>query len=235
MRVDPSASLALVLLGAAARAMDAAACPPLHLIVARGTGQPPGYDKLITTVNQIKSDRPGTTSEALDYPACGGSPSCGGYPYQDSVRIGVAAAVRAVEGMHRRCPQTKLVVMGYSQGGELFDDALCGGGDVKIPDRQVPLSDGAVNMIKAAIFMGNPRFQSGFSYEVGTCRGGGFDARPRTFGCPKPTASKIQSYCDLGDPYCCRGRIKDEGVHARYVQRYEKAALTFIYRKLDEK
>jgi acetylxylan esterase len=28
-------------------------------------------------------------------------------------------------------------------------------------------------MIKAAIFMGDPRFEHGFSYEVGTCLAGG--------------------------------------------------------------
>jgi acetylxylan esterase len=56
-----------------------------------------------------------------------------------------------------------------------MDDALCGGGDPDegISNMAVPLSASAVNMIKAAIFMGDPRYISGLSYEVGTCRAGG--------------------------------------------------------------
>ncbi len=59
----------------------------------------------------------------------------------------------------------------HLQGGQIFDDAFCGGGDTNegYYNTAVPLSSSAVNMIKAAIFMGDPRYRFGFSYEVGTC------------------------------------------------------------------
>jgi hypothetical protein len=48
-------------------------------------------------------------------------------------------------------------------------------------------------MIKAAIFMGDPRYRYGFSYEVGTCAAQGVSAVSRHFlivtpiwGCPIP-------------------------------------------------
>lgn len=49
------------------------------------------------------------------------------------------------------------------------------GGDTAegITSTAVPLSSAAVSQIKAAIFMGDPRFVSGLSYEVGTCKAGG--------------------------------------------------------------
>lgn len=52
-----------------------------------------------------------------------------------------------------------------------MDDALCGGGDsgAGITSTAVPLTAAAVNMVKAAIFMGDPRYVAGLSYEVGTC------------------------------------------------------------------
>lgn len=53
----------------------------------------------------------------------------------------------------------RLVVVGYSQGGEIFDDALCGGGSCSIADYNV----------KAAIFMGAPTYVAGLTYNVGTC------------------------------------------------------------------
>jgi acetylxylan esterase len=37
----------------------------------------------------------------------------------------------------------------------------------------VPLSASAVAAVKAAIFMGDPRYIHGLSYEVGTCSAGG--------------------------------------------------------------
>lgn len=52
-----------------------------------------------------------------------------------------------------------------------MDNALCGGGDsgAGISNPVVPISASAVNMIKAAIFMGDPRYIRGLPYNVGTC------------------------------------------------------------------
>jgi acetylxylan esterase len=61
--------------------------------------------------------------------------------------------------------------------------------------------------------------------------GGGvsqFDARPSGFVCPN--ASKIKSYCDSADPYCCTGN--DANVHQGYGQEYGQQALAFIKSQL---
>lgn len=63
-----------------------------------------------------------------------------------------------------------------------MDAALCGGG---VPNQgytntAIPLSSSAVNMIKAAIFMGDPLFKAGLSYDVGTCAAGGVSFLPPT-------------------------------------------------------
>jgi acetylxylan esterase len=56
-----------------------------------------------------------------------------------------------------------------------MDDAFCGGGDTNIGlgSTAVPIQASAINMIKASIFMGNPRYISGLSYNVGTCQAQG--------------------------------------------------------------
>lgn len=56
-----------------------------------------------------------------------------------------------------------------------MDAALCGGGDPNqgYTNTAVQLSSAAVNMVKAAIFMGDPMFRAGLSYDVGTCAAGG--------------------------------------------------------------
>jgi acetylxylan esterase len=64
-----------------------------------------------------------------------------------------------------------------------MDNALCGGGDPNqgYSNTAVPLASSAVNMIKAAIFMGDPRYIAGLPYNVGTCRAGGVS---KTFSFP---------------------------------------------------
>lgn len=64
-----------------------------------------------------------------------------------------------------------------------MDDAFCGGGDANngLTSTAIPIQASAVNMIKAAIFMGNPRYIYGLSYEVGTCRAQGVSPLIHTF------------------------------------------------------
>lgn len=61
------------------------------------------------------------------------------------------------------------------QGGQIIDNALCGGPDPNagITSTSIPISASAAQMVKAAIFMGDPRFEYGASYEIGTCKLGG--------------------------------------------------------------
>ncbi|GFP59184.1 acetylxylan esterase [Trichoderma asperellum] len=205
-------------------------CPKIHVFGARETTAPPGYGSSGTVVNLVISAHPGTTSEAINYPACGGQSSCGGVSYANSAFQGINAVVTAVNNFHNSCPNTQLVLVGYSQGGQIFDDALCGGGDPAegYGNTAVPLSAGAVSAIKAAIFMGDPRNIHGLPYNVGTCATQGFDPRPAGFSCP--SASKIKSYCDASDPYCCNGN--NPATHQGYGQEYGQQALAFINSKL---
>lgn len=157
------------------------------------------------------------------YPACGGQSSCGGVSYDSSATQGTAAVVSAVNSLNSRCPSTKIVLIGYSQGGQIMDNALCGGAGAT-------LTGTALAAVKAAIFMGDPHFVAGLSYEVGTCKAGGFAARPSGYTCSPASPSIIQSYCDSQDPYCCNGN--DANHHQQYVTIYGSQALAFIKSKL---
>lgn len=205
-------------------------CPSVHIFGARATTEPAGYGSSSTVVNSVLQAYPGSTAEAISYPACGGQSSCGGDSYSTSVAQGIQAVAAAVNSFNSQCPQTKIILAGYSQGGEIMDAALCGGGDPNqgYTNTAVPLTSSAVNQVKAAIFMGDPLFTAGLPYDVGTCSAGGFDKRPAGFTCP--SANKIQSYCDATDPYCCNG--SDAATHEGYGAEYGAQALTFIQNKL---
>lgn len=62
-----------------------------------------------------------------------------------------------------------------------MDDALCGGGDPAegYPNTAVPLPAAAVSAIRAAIFMGDPRYVHGLAYNVGSCQAQGVRIRLR--------------------------------------------------------
>ncbi|TAQ90908.1 hypothetical protein B7494_g753 [Chlorociboria aeruginascens] len=150
---------------------ERASCPGIHVFGARETTVSAGYGSAGTVVNLILNAHSGSTSEAIVYPACGGQASCGGVSYANSVLQGVTAVANAVNSFNSQCPDTLLVLVGYSQGGQIMDDAFCGGGDSNegLSSTAIPIQASAVNKIAAAIFMGDPRYISGLSYQVGTC------------------------------------------------------------------
>jgi len=205
-------------------------CPGIHVFGARETTVAPGFGSSITVVDDILNGYPGSTAEAIVYPACGGQASCGGDSYSQSVIAGIQAAATAVNNFNAECPETQIALVGYSQGSEIFDAALCGGGDPNqgYTNTAVLFTAAALAQIKVAIFMGDPLFKAGLSYEVGTCEAGGFDARPAGFVCP--SASKIKSYCDASDPYCCNG--DNAATHQGYGAEYGAQAYAFVQSKL---
>ncbi|KAJ7099464.1 Acetylxylan esterase At 0.90 angstrom resolution [Mycena belliarum] len=211
--------------------LAAAQCPGVHVFGARETTAPPGFGTAASVVSSITNAFAGSTSEVINYPACGGQASCGGVSYANSVLQGVAAVTNQVNSFNARCPNTVLVLVGYSQGGQIFDDAFCGGGDLNegLTNTAIPISAAAQKKIAAAIFMGDPRHIPGLSFNVGSCQASGFAPRPAGFQCP--FASRIQSYCDAPDPFCCNGN--NAATHQGYAVEFGAAALTFVKNKVN--
>ena len=100
-----STLLALVASSALAAALptERAACPQLHVFGARETTASPGYGSSATVVNGILAAHSGATSEAINYPACGGGSACGGVSYPNSVKQGTAAVVSQVAAFAKVC------------------------------------------------------------------------------------------------------------------------------------
>lgn len=137
-----------------------AACPSVHMIVARASGEPPGEGRISSLANLLKQQIPGSTSEALIYPAK--------MPYSGSIPIGVSAMKAAVAKYTQSCPMGKLVILGYSQGAAVLTDTLCGGGGSGIGPATLGITAEEGKLIKAAVGMGDPRFVPETAYDAGT-------------------------------------------------------------------
>lgn len=95
-------------------------CAPIHLLVARGSTEQPGNGQLNSLAQNILQANSRATSEAIDYPASLN-------PYGPSVAEGTEAVQSQLTAYVESCPDSKIVLMGYSQGAQIIGDALCGG------------------------------------------------------------------------------------------------------------
>ncbi|EMF09156.1 carbohydrate esterase family 5 protein [Sphaerulina musiva SO2202] len=206
---------------------DRASCPDIHIFGARESTVSAGYGSAKTFIDLINGAYPGSTSEAIVYPAAGGTNAA----YASSVQNGTQSIANQINSFNEKCPSARLVVIGYSQGAHIGDNALCGGGD---PGQGITYTDSlitsaAATAIQAVIWAGNPRNSPEETFHHGTCTAGGFDPRPSGFSCPAYQA-KIRSYCDAPDPYCCDGT--DANTHQGYGNEYGQDALAFVKSKL---
>jgi acetylxylan esterase len=143
-------------------------CPDIHVFGARETTASPGFGSSQTVVNLVMNAFPGTTSEAIIYPAAGGM------NYSSSVTQGIQAIVSQTRTFASRCSSTKFVLVGYSQGSQVMDDAFCGGPDGQsLKNSSIPMPLDIGEKVLAMIWMGNPRHVDGLPYNVGTAKLGG--------------------------------------------------------------
>lgn len=91
----------------------------VHFIIARASQELPGPGIIGGVATDITNQLPGSTMESVDYPATLAN-------YQASEAKGVSEMTRLVTDYTSRCPNSKLVLMGYSQGAQVTADMLCG-------------------------------------------------------------------------------------------------------------
>lgn len=195
----------------------------VYMIVARGSDEDPGEGKPGMVADLVAAALPGSGSVAVDYPASITDPL-----YPDSVTDGINDAISKINAYIDACGSAaRIVLIGFSQGGNVMTDVLAGG--VAKPD-PIPASTAAY--ITAVTVFGDPTFTAGQSFDVGTSTSDGIFARSEdgdSLALLNTYASKIQSYCDEGDPFCASGT--DSDVHSGEVAKYAQAAANFIVSK----
>ncbi|TDZ41462.1 Acetylxylan esterase 2 [Colletotrichum trifolii] len=197
---------------------QAAGCATgVHMIVARASTEKPGPGIIGGVANRVQSQIPGSDMVSVDYPAQLN-------PYQPSQRAGVTAMTKLVQDYATQCPQSKMVLMGYSQGAHVTADVLCGTSEPNFPATQ-PVAADIADKIAAVVLMGDPSHVPSQPFNKGTATNNGVFPRGDSAACGA-LASRMASFCDSGDTFCDSGNSLQ--VHMGYVRRSGDAAASFI-------
>jgi len=106
-----------MLLSAPVPSASAQPCPDVEAVFARGTGEPPGVGGIGQAfVDALRSQARGKSVDvyAVNYPAS--SDFAGGIEFAQTVITGITDAVNHIQGTAANCPNTRMVLGGFSQG-----------------------------------------------------------------------------------------------------------------------
>lgn len=160
-------------------------CPDVELVFARGTNEPPGMGRVGDAVYQDLQGALGGRSVGaygVNYPAS--------YNFLTAL-AGVDDARGHIAAMAADCPNTRIVLGGYSQGAAVVD-MLVGvpplGNRVGEIGSAPPLPGSLAGNVAAVAVFGNPATKFGNPVTAGSLGGRSIDM------------------CSDGDPICSRGR-----------------------------
>lgn len=150
-------------------------CSNAHIIVNRATGEPPSQGVIGTLATIITTRIPGTTVQWVDYPAVL-------IPYDQSTDTGIRMTKDAIRTYADKCPNAKIVMLGYSQGAQVVGDVLCGGGGaLGLGPLTEPLEEQYLRRVTAVVQMGDPRFVPNQDWDFGTAKTGGVRSSPHHY------------------------------------------------------
>ncbi|EUC44833.1 carbohydrate esterase family 5 protein [Bipolaris oryzae ATCC 44560] len=213
-------------------------CQTFHHFLARGSTSPyPGH--VIETVGKVcnalntKENPKACGYEDVQYWAMNG-----GEKWCISSHEGAVNGAEQMRNYTQRCPDSHLIVMGFSQGGSVMLDVLGGGGgplwgceQKSNPSMNITSPPGS--KIAAALVFGPTRRSANQSYT----RGGGEisdGSAPRTAEQlaglqPYADAGILREYCQPGDPICApHTDNKDMSKHLNYFERYSDEAAEWV-------
>ncbi|KAF2640656.1 alpha/beta-hydrolase [Massarina eburnea CBS 473.64] len=227
-------------------ALNTTACQTYHAFIARGSdsGYPGHLGPLAKLVcgNLTSSADSNTTCgyENIVYPA---NSSWSG-PTTDiwckSAAIGAQAGQEQLREYADRCPDAKLILLGFSQGGSVALDVLGGGGGVVFNCTQEdnaaldPESSPGSHIVAAAIFGAVHRS----AHQPYSVQNGGQNyngSTPRSAAQLSDLAKYkdvLREYCNVGDPICAPSSPDQAPVnHLNYFEKYNDDAAEFIVAK----
>ncbi|KAF4870832.1 Acetylxylan esterase 2 [Colletotrichum siamense] len=201
-------------------------CAAVHVLLLRGTNEPyPGLQQPIAEAICADWD---CTWASVEYQAVF-------HDYCDSVEGGIASTRSAVTAYATRCPGSKIVLSGFSQGGQVVGDVLGGGGGTF--RSQNCTQEGSEGMapdvfpgdhVAAALIWGSPRHVANQTYNllVGARMQSGFPREGAQLESLNRWSARLRDYCNDNDPACAQGTSWE--AHENYGLKYAEDAAQFV-------
>lgn len=179
----------------------------VYIICCRGTFEQyasDGFGLQGILVSSILKAIPNSNASGIVYPASYDN-------YGHSVGAGAINTQKQITDYYNACPNSKIVLTGYSQGAQVIGNAVAGGstdipvlGGITDPGPALPENIGK-NVI-AIQLIGDPNrtLGQGTDYDPKTCLNG--SSTPRTgdvYASMQPYADRTSEWCHDGDPVCC--------------------------------
>ncbi|KAL8383371.1 hypothetical protein RB595_006901 [Gaeumannomyces hyphopodioides] len=231
MRAAVLAGVASALPELAPRQMVTNSCADVHIFLGKGNNEPyPGRQgKLVSAI-------------------CNGLSSC---DYEDiqmqnmledeycgAVTQGVTNGRAQIIAYNKRCPDSKLVVSGFSQGGQVVGDIFSGAGSTAFQGCVIPfipaldITSAAGRQVAAVLTFGDVRhtaFQP-YNYKSGATGWGLFPRSPDQLAKAINYAGVWRDYCNAGDPVCAGGNVVDE--HLNYFDVDTPDAAAWVQKRI---
>jgi len=167
-------------------------CSDIEVVFARGTDEAPGIGRvgqaLVDTLRPMVKDM-SIGTYAVQYPAS--------YDFLE-VGAGATDASKRVQSTAAKCPDTKIVLGGYSQGAAVID--VVATSPIAGLGYTAPLPAAVVPHVAAVVVFGNPSARIG---------------QPLTRMSPD-FGARTADLCNTADPICSLG--KDFNSHVRYPE-----------------
>ncbi|CAI7662759.1 unnamed protein product [Penicillium viridicatum] len=193
----------------------------VHAIIARGQGGGDDLNVMSTLSDLILKQIPGSTTLGLPYDH---GNVLTDYAKLHAVHDGAVLMQQFMQEYSESCPQTKIVVVGYSMGAVLMMDSLCGTSEVGF-FFFAPL---ARSYNSTSVSITNPQIQVP-NYNLKRMDKLLHRFNPALCG---PFASSIRSYCDYGDEQCCSPYPPDGNAAHHYIWKYNQGVVDFIKHRL---
>ncbi|KAG0652496.1 Acetylxylan esterase 2 [Hyphodiscus hymeniophilus] len=203
-------------------------CSDVHLFLARGNGEAyPG--RVGDIANTVCDGLPSCDAENIQFVST--------ESYCDQASDGVSDGISQITSYASRCPDSKLVLAGYSLGAQIVGDILGGGGGsyYNCVERTTPGMSRASSPgknIAAVLLFGDPEHVAGASYNVGTGSGdnGQYPRSGANLASLDQYSNIMQNYCYDTDPICALG---DDGEsHTTYMTVYGEQAGQYVQKLL---
>ncbi|KAM0192666.1 hypothetical protein ACHAPI_008023 [Fusarium lateritium] len=207
-------------------------CKDVHIFLAKGNNEPePG--------------RQGKLAGAI----CSGLESCDyedihfnnplPAPFCDSVTEGVVNGKKQITAYNKRCPNSKIVVSGYSQGAHVVGDILGGGGGVFFEDcveediAGLSPKSRPGNKIVAAMVFGDTRHTADQPFNVlsGAGNNGLFPRPADQLANLASYGDVFRNYCVETDPICAQG--EEVKTHLNYFDIYSNQVATWVKERVE--